>query len=175
MKNVVFIVFALVACLAACSSNDAPQIPANKLPVDHTKENLIEYNKQYMEYEDDEINKYIDSLHLQMDKASSGIRYKLNLCSKVKPTPGSKVNITYSVSLLDGTSCPDLTNKTTTVEFGKGKLPVGFEIILGILGKGGSGDFIIPCMLAYGVSGRENCIPPYSPVRCSITLNNIEF
>lgn len=165
----------VVVFLSACGGDDAPQIPANKLPVDHTKENLIEYNRQYVEFEDDEINHYIDSLQLKMNKTSEGIRYALsNKGTGSKPVDGDNVDITYSVSLLDGSACKELTNRHTKVEMGKGRLPVGIEKAVSMLDVGGRGDFIIPALLAYGVSGRDNCVPPYSPVRCSIVLNLIE-
>ncbi len=174
MRCSFFVAFAFVG-LVACSSNDAPQIPVNKLPVDHSKENLIEYNRQYVEFEDDEIKHYIDSLHLKMDKTSEGIRYAIdNRGGGRYPVDGDVVKLTYSVVLLDGTSCPELTNRQTKVEMGKGKLPIGLEKAVSMLAAGGKGDFIIPALLAYGVSGRENCVPPYSPIRCSVFLNSIE-
>ncbi len=173
--NRLFLLPFVVVCLSACGGNDAPQIPVNKLPVDHTKENLIEYNRQYVEFEDDEINNYTDSLQLKMNKTAEGLRYLVVKDGKGrKPVNGDVVTITYSVALLDGTTCPDLTNRQTKVEMGKGKLPVGLEKAVSMLAVGGNGDFIIPALLAYGVSGRDNCVPPYSPVRCSIVLNAIE-
>lgn len=175
MASRLFLLALLAVSLSACSSNDAPQIPANKLPVDHTKENLIEYNKQYVEFEDDEINHYIDSLHLKMEKTAEGIRYNIFKKGNGKnPVDGEKVDITYSVALLGGEHCNELTNRNTKVEMGKGKLPTGIEKAVSMLSTGGSGEFIIPALLAYGVSGRENCVPPYSPVRCTVTLNSIE-
>lgn len=170
-----FCFFLLAALLTACSSNDAPQIPYNKLPADHTKENLIKFDQQYMQLEDKEINHYVDSLHLKVQKTSEGIRYSIaKPGSSIKPKKGNKVSMVYTVSLFDGSSCEALTNKETTVEYGKGKLPIGMEKALSMLGVGGQGDFIIPAMLAYGVSGRDGCVPPYTPVRCTILLKNIE-
>lgn len=161
--------------LSACGSNDAPQIPANKLPVDHTKENLIEYNRQYVEFEEDEINHYTDSLHLKMEKSPEGIRYTIIEKGNGRlPVDGQIVDITYSVALLNGEHCDELTNRHTKVEMGKGKLPTGIEKAVSMLSVGGRGDFIIPALLAYGVSGRDNCVPPYSPVRCTVVLNSIE-
>lgn len=158
--------------LTACGGDKSPQIPANKLPADHTKENLLEFNKQYMEFEEEEIGRYVDSLKLQMQTSKSGIRYRfLSVNGGTNPREGDVVNITYTVSLLNGKACDALTDKTTTVELGKGKLPKGIEWGVMSLAKGDKIDLIIPAMLAYGVSGREDCIPPYSPVRCLITLN----
>lgn len=161
--------------LSACRGDGAPQVPANKLPADHTKQNLLEFNMQYQQLEEVELAHYVDSLHLQVAKHKSGVYFQL-LSPAIgrHPAEGDLVDITYSVSLLDGAGCDELNNRNTRVELGKAKLPKGVEWAVMQLTTGGSGFFIIPAMLAYGVSGRDNCVPPYSPVRCSITLNKID-
>lgn len=173
MKKLLFLL--LITLLHACGNGPVPQIPSNKMPPDHTKENLIEFNKQYVELEAEEIKHFIDSLHLKMKVAPEGFQYNILLPGgQKKPVDGEIVDFTYTVTMFDGSSCPDLTKKNSKVEIGKGKLPVGIELAISMLGKGGEGDFIFPALMAYGVSGRENCIPPYTPVRCFIQVNNIE-
>ena len=175
-KNIFYLFTYLLLFLsgAGCSSNEAPQIPANKLPKDPTDQNLMEFNKGYVEFENKEINRYIDSLHLKMQTSDEGIRYIIRNEGK-----GSKfgkhdvATIRYTVSLLNGNKCPELTNVTKKISIGGGDVEHGFESAARMLRKGGSGDFIIPALVAYGVSGYKNCVPTWSPLYCKLSVIDI--
>ena len=165
---------ALALCLASCS-NDAPQIPANKLPQDHTTQNLQEFNKGYVEFEEDEIQSYIDSLKIDVKRSDEGIWYQiLSKGDGVKPNLMDKVTVCYSVSLLNGATFKELTDVRKEFVVGDGTAKKGFDLAARMLERGGKGKFIVPALMAYGLNGYRDCVPSLTPVICDMKLIEIE-
>ena len=154
--------------LASCGER-APQIPANKLPDDSFSTDLMELNREFAELEDAEINHYIDSLHLDMQQTATGLRYWIvNAGDGDFLQKGDKVTFDYTIRLLDNTLCVE--NSLKTIELGKGAIERGIEEAIRLLKVRGNGKFIIPSHLAFGVVGYKNCVPPWTPVFCEISL-----
>lgn len=171
MKTLIKCVSLLALTFAVACHEDAPQIPANKIPADPTEANLEEFNKGYVEYEENEIKHYIDSLHLKMARSPEGIWFSLPDTSGKKLLKlGDKVVMRYSISLLNGQTCPKLTNKEARFTIGDGSVQQGIDLSLRMMKKGETGTFIIPALLAYGVSGYGDCVPSWTPVICKMTL-----
>lgn len=172
MKRVALVSVAALV-LAACKDG-APQVPANKLPKDTYFEDMMEFNKGFVEFEMAEIDSFVSANNLDMRQTPSGLRYKIAEEGGAKPESKSVVAFRYTVSLLDGTVCPYIKEKEVVKKLGAGSLEKGFEEALMMLGKGGSGDFIVPSYLAFSVSGYKDCVPSRTPVRCSIELVDIK-
>jgi hypothetical protein len=169
--NYYLLIFLLFSC-----REPAPQVPVNKLPEVSLSEKSILLNKEFVEFEREEIDHYIDSLKLDMSQTITGLRYKI-----IKegdggfPRKKDKVTFRYSIRTLDNVECEELKNVTKTVELGKGALRSGIEEAVMLLKASGQGWFIIPSYLAYGVPGYKNCVPPWTPVFCEINVINVSY
>lgn len=102
----------------------------------------------------------------------SGLYYQItNPGTGISPTVNSKVFVTYTGKLLDGST------------FDSGTTPVsgwllsdlirGWQIGLPLLKKGGSIKLIIPSALAYGCRGKAS-IPGNTILYFDITLNDVQ-
>ncbi len=170
LKYISFLLLVLCSC-----SNPEPQVPYNKIEKPRTTDYLIEMNKEFVAIEDSLINAYIDSLGIKFTTSKSGLRYCITNVG-VGPSVSMTDNVTfkYSVRQLTGDRCDKLQNVTKTINLEKGDLERGFRESLKMLKVSGSGIFIMPSFLAYGVLGVPNCIPAWTPVECQITLVDIE-
>ena len=164
------IVYHVVFFLYACGG-PAPQIPVNKLSESSITEDMMLLNKEFIELDNEEINRYIDSLNLGMDQTPTGLRYKiLNEGAGEHFQKGDEITFSYSVRTLDNVECEYLKNVTKTIELGKGAIESGIEEAAMLLKASGKGEFIIPSYLAYGVPGYKNCVPAWAPVFCEINI-----
>ncbi|MBR4841177.1 MAG: FKBP-type peptidyl-prolyl cis-trans isomerase [Paludibacteraceae bacterium] len=167
----IFISLAVLFSVVACHSNDAPQVPFNKLPKNTINDDLMALNAGFMELEREDIKHYIDSLGLQMDTTISGLHYRIDEEGYGDSVAKfDEVTIRYTMTLLDGTTCDDLRETVKMVRLGKGNLIKGLEEAVSMLKVSGSGTFIIPSYLAYGVSGKIGCVPPWNPLFCKVCL-----
>lgn len=169
-----FVSLGVALLLMGCRGDDRPQVPYNKLPKSTVQEDFLAMNRGFLELEREDIKHYIDSLDLKMDSTMSGLLYRIDEVGygdSVSKT--DEVTIRYTLTLLDGTTCDDLRDVARIVRLGKGNLIKGMEEAVRMLKVSGSGTFIIPSYLAYGVSGKKGCIPPWNPVFCKVTLIEI--
>lgn len=104
---------------------------------------------------------------------SSGIYYQvINPGSGFTPSVTSKVFVTYTGKLLDGTQ---FDAGTTPAEgWILGSLIQGWQIGLPLIQKGGTIKLIIPSSLAYGCSGKFT-IPGNAILYFEITLNDVQL
>ena len=165
---------ALLSLLGACHE-DAPQVPANKLPKDPTERVLVEFNKGYVDYEQEEIKRYVDSLHLELKTSPEGILYCIEEPGNGrKPEVNQMARVEYTVTLLDGSTCPQLKGREQTYKVGSSEMRTGLDMCARMLRPGGKGRFIVPALLAYGVAGKKGCVPPYTPVVCHMQLIEVK-
>lgn len=170
--NYKFQIFGLIVGMGLLScTNPAPQIPVNKMEQEDVKGSLMEMNKQFYDLENEEINHFIDSTKWDGKREGTGIGIRI-----IKEGNGQKVSLSddvtirYSIRMLDGTSCDQLTKVTKTINLEKGEMIIGMrEAILGMTISETS-EFIIPSYLAYGVVGFPKCIAGWTPIICEITL-----
>ncbi len=131
-----------------------------------TEETLIRTNQYLVEKDEERIRQYIRRHGWHMQKTGTGLWYEIYLHGNgPKVTQGKNVTIEYTVSLLDGTLCysSDLSGpKTFTV--GHGGVEPGLEQGIMMLRVGDKARFILPPLLAYGVPGDHNKIPPRSVI-----------
>ncbi len=170
-----FCLFLSAFFLLSCSNTEQPQIPENKKPKDNLKQDFIDFNKGYMEFEENEIKDYIDSLQLDMKLSPMGFYYRV-----LREGAGQKAEKTYraytlvTLAPLHSNPCSDYIEKPKDFVLGASNVIIGLEDVVLSMKVGGISDCIIPAMLAYGVSGLKGCVPSYSPVRCQVELLRLE-
>jgi len=104
---------------------------------------------------------------------SSGVYYQVtNPGSGLTPTNTSKVFVTYTGKLLNGTQFDAGT--TPAGGWVLGSLIPGWQIGLPFIQKGGSIKLIIPSSLAYGCAGRRT-IPGNSILYFDISLTDVQL
>jgi len=167
----------LITCIAffSCGGGE-PQVPSNKIPEVSIQEDMMLLNREFLEFENEEINNYIDSLNLDISQTPTGLRYQIIKEGDGRfPQKGNKVTFNYSIRTLDNTECKELKNVTKTIELGKGAIQNGIEEAIMLLKVSGQGRFIIPSYLAYGVSGYKNCVPAWMPILCEINVIDVSY
>lgn len=98
-------------------------------------------------------------LNDQLTTTDSGLKYIIhNTGDKERMAKGIKiVDVHYSGFLSDGTQFEETWSSTNPIIFrmGSNEVITGWEEALKLLGKGGSGIFMVPHMLAYGPTGKK--------------------
>ncbi|MBY0481207.1 MAG: FKBP-type peptidyl-prolyl cis-trans isomerase [Chitinophagaceae bacterium] len=104
---------------------------------------------------------------------SSGILYEvINPGTGANPTTSSRVYITYTGKLFNGTVFDAQTNPTGT-GWVLNTLIDGWKIGLPLIKKGGRIKLVIPSSLAYGCAGNGN-IPSNTPLFFDVTLVDVQ-
>lgn len=105
---------------------------------------------------------------------SSGVYYQItNPGSGAVPNSNSRVFVTYTGKLLNGTQFDAGTTPVTGGGWLLSGLISGWQIGLPLIQKGGSIKLIIPSSLAYGCQGAGT-IPANSILFFDITLNDVQ-
>lgn len=105
---------------------------------------------------------------------SSGLYYQVtNPGSGVTPNSNSKVFVTYTGKLLDGTQFDAGTTPVTGGGWALSGLISGWQVGLPLIQKGGSIKLIIPSSMAYGCQGAGT-IPSNAILYFDITLNDVQ-
>lgn len=164
----------LLVVLFSCGKEQV-QIPVNKEKQEDFKDEFMELNRQFVELEDQEINRYIDSLHLNMGKTISGLRHHI-----IEKGEGDsirendKVTVRYTIAPLGGEPCQDLTDVVKTITIGHNDIEKGIREAIPMLRASGKGEFIVPSMLGFGVIGKGKCINSWTPLFLSLTVIEVE-
>ena len=173
MKSAIFCAL-LFSLLIGCSDL-APQIPYNKIKKENVSDNLLEMNKVFAQIEDSLINDYVGNLDVNVTTTESGLRYYITQKGTGKRVvENGRVTYRYSVRPIDGEPCDKLTNVVKTVQLDRTDIEKGFREALSLLSVNETGQFIMSSYLGYGVVGVPNCIQPWTPVVCEITLLEVE-
>jgi FKBP-type peptidyl-prolyl cis-trans isomerase FkpA len=124
--------------------------------------------------EENQIKTYATANGINAVKHNSGIYYEvLNPGTGVTPNINSRVFITYTGKLLNGTQFDQGTNPANT-GWTLGGLIEGWQIGLPLIKKGGKIRLIIPSSLAYGCNGAGKDIPPNSVLFFEIDLVDVQ-
>lgn len=125
--------------------------------------------------EESQITAYAKANDIKAVKHSSGIFYEILDAGAGTTTPAlnSRVFITYTGKLLDGTQFDQGTDPSKT-GWPLGSLIEGWQIGLPLITKGGRIKLIIPSSLAYGCIGSGAAIPPNSVLYFDINLADVK-
>lgn len=120
------------------------------------------------------IQAYASANSITATAHSSGVYYQIiSPGSGVTPNSNSKVFVTYTGKLLDGTQFDAGTTPITGGGWQLSGLISGWQVGLTLIQKGGSIKLIIPSSLAYGCQGAGT-IPGNSILFFDITLNDVQ-
>jgi FKBP-type peptidyl-prolyl cis-trans isomerase FkpA len=153
LKNIVFILFALVSC-----RNSPENTLSNSRP---GKNEMADLNRYFVQKDRERIQNYIERKKLNLTESATGLWYQI-----IKQGEGpyfrdnSKIVMEYECSLLDGTICYS-SKKLGPKELiiGKSEMEPGMNEGLRMLKPGAEAIFIIPPFLAYGLIGDRKLIP----------------
>ncbi|HKG70091.1 MAG TPA: FKBP-type peptidyl-prolyl cis-trans isomerase [Segetibacter sp.] len=110
-----------------------------------------------------------DSIHV--NRHSSGIYYEIiDPGNGLTPTLNSKLSVTYTGELLNGTKFDEQTNP---VDFNLSGVIEGWQIGIPLIKKGGRIKLIIPSAYAYGCNG-SGLIPPNSTLFFDVNLIDVK-
>ena len=87
---------------------------------------------------------------------------------------GNIMKVYFTFNTLEGDTLLDFTTgKPYELVFGDMALGQGFYEALGLVGKGGKAEFIIPSSLAFGSEGLQDAILPYTPFGLKLEVIDI--
>lgn len=137
---------------------------------------LIEMNKALVRKDQLRIKGYIDRNHLEMTETGTGLWYSVLIKGDgTKVKKGNLVNLSYTVSLLDGSECySSLKNGIKTFVVGQGGVESGLEEGMLLLHAGDKAKFIMPPHLAHGLTGDGNKIPARAIIIYDVELLSIQ-
>lgn len=125
---------------------------------------LIEANKILVQKDVELIESYINRRNWNLKLHDSGLWYvvlgerKSDLFKK-----GDQINISYKLSLLDGTILKEVPkDQPGKIIIDQTEVESGLQIGLKFMGVGNTAKFILPPHLAHGLMGDQKNIPPRS-------------
>jgi len=155
MKRVVPIIFLVLTVLGGCLKKDKGCTP------------------QDASVEQPAMIAFCTSNGIAYTQHSSGILYQItNPGTGVTPTTSSRIYITYTGKLMDGSTFETQTNPGLTGWY-LNSLIEGWKIGIPLIKKGGTIKLIIPSYLAYSCNGN-NGIPGNSPLYFEVNLIDVQ-
>jgi FKBP-type peptidyl-prolyl cis-trans isomerase FkpA len=146
------------------------------LTQDQVTEKLLEGNKAAIEFENEQINKFVLRNGWNMVETGTGLRYQIIEKGKgIKTSVGKRVKFEYEVKLLNGDVIYS-SDKTGMKEFmtGSGGVESGLEEGMLLLNVGDKARFIIPSYLAHGLSGDQDQVPAKSTLIYTVKLIDLK-
>jgi FKBP-type peptidyl-prolyl cis-trans isomerase FkpA len=145
-----------------------------------TQEEFMAKRTQEMEEQrlnsQNDLMSFIESEGISVTPTESGLYYVEVVSGKGKqPTPGQRVSVHYTGSLLDGTKFDSSLDRGQPFMFtlGVGQVIPGWDEGIALMRVGGKAKLIIPSQLAYGERDMGS-IPPHSPLIFDVELLSIE-
>ncbi len=159
--------------LFSCSSNDrVVSVPVTG--ADITRK-IAAVNKELTIADMELIARYFQKREWPTQNTGSGLVYYIYKRGKGAPAvKESKVQISFTISLLNGTVCYGA-NKPVEKEFvvGMGKEISGLEEAILLLREGDQAIVAIPPHLGHGLLGDEGAIPARSTIIYDVTLEKV--
>jgi len=153
MKNFLLSAFLLILFCTGCSKHESGCTPVEP------------------QTEEPQILAYAAKDTIHVSKHSSGIYYEIiNPGSGAAVTTSSKVSVTYTGRLLNGTKFDE---STTPVSFPLSGVIEGWQIGIPLIKKGGRIKLIIPSAYAYGCNG-SGPIPANSVLFFDVNLLDVQ-
>jgi len=131
------------------------------------KEQFVRANQQLTQKQADEMDYYAKMHRLPFIKTLSGIRYFVYKPSAKGDSikPNMEITMNYTVKLLDGTACYSSAREgPKTFIVGHAVVESGIHKGVQYLKRGDKAIFLIPSVLAHGLLGDMNKIPPQMPI-----------
>ncbi|MFT7158068.1 MAG: FKBP-type peptidyl-prolyl cis-trans isomerase FkpA [Parvicella sp.] len=139
------------------------------------KELKLENPEKQADKDQNMILDYLIANEIEAQKTESGIWYVITAPGEGdKPNEKSQVKAHYTGSLLDSTKFDSSYDRGKPIDFVLGRVILGWQEAIKMLGKGGEGTFYIPSDLAYGERGAGASIPANSVLKFDIELVDFE-
>ena len=172
MKINYFILFVFIICflLNSCKK-PSPQLPSNKgITTDNSSVNLQNINKVLAAKEDSALEVFVSKKHKTFKKNEIGFWYKIDKSGNGTEIKDSETcRFKYKLELLNGKVIQE-DEKQITIR--KRQVIIGLEEAIKILKRGDKATLIIPWYLAYGMTGNEPLVPPYTSLIYEINILN---
>lgn len=163
--------FALAALFQACGESavksEQKKERTNAENDKIIREQFVKANQQQTQKENDEMDYYARSHKMPFTKTGSGLRYWVYKPSAQGDSVklGMIITMNYQVNLLDGTPCySSLEKGPRTFEVGKEDIESGIHKGVQYLKRGDKALILIPSVLAHGLLGDFDKIPPQMPI-----------
>lgn len=165
--------FLLLLLLGACHASN--ENPRKQLSKDEVDQHIASVNKELALADKELIERYFQKREWEYTSTGSGLLYyiyKKGVGTKVAKE--ATVQISYSISLLDGTVCYGA-DSPVVKEFvvGMGKEISGLEEGVLLLREGDRAIIAIPPHLAHGLLGDEAKIPPRSTIIYNVSVEKV--
>ncbi|HLN19708.1 MAG TPA: FKBP-type peptidyl-prolyl cis-trans isomerase [Bacteroidales bacterium] len=140
------------------------------------KQDMEDMNRYFVQKDRERIVSYIERKGLKMNETPSGLWYQvINEGSGNLLKEGSRLNMEYECSLLDGTVCySSSVSGPRQLVLGRTGIEPGLYEGLMLLKPGSEAIFIMPPYMAYGLPGDGKKIPPRSVIVYHLRLLNNE-
>jgi len=165
VKKIVLLLLSIVLYFGAC---EAPNSTTNK--VNSTKNNTA--NKA------DDKNKllaFIKQHKMNTKSSNSGLYYSIiNKGSGATATLNSTVNVSYTMSDLNGNQIWSTTQSNGEETRSLSQFPAGVSEGLQLIQAGGRIQLIVPSSLAYGETGWGEQVAPNTNLYYDIQLNSVQ-
>ncbi len=164
-----FVLITILAIAIFSCSDDPKEFP----PIDMNKiqEGLLEANKRATAKEAKQIDEYVKSKGLEVEKTKTGLRYKIYSDVEgetIKEEETAVIN--YSVTLLDGTECYSTNDEVEEFVVNKDYVETGLHEGIQYMSVGDKATMILPSHLAHGLAGDLKKIPFRSTIVYDIEL-----
>lgn len=178
LKNLCLLIalFAFTACQDFSSkSQESQEIPQP----DKNRPGSIEAHRDFLEREKQSIEAYIKDRNLDLKRNGTGISYRIEKSDKLNAglavESGDEVSYHYKISLLNGSELySSAQNEPARLRVDKEDAEIGLHDALKLMSLGDKGLFILPSHRAFGVSGDQNKIPPFTALVYELEIVDIQ-
>ncbi|PTM02915.1 MAG: hypothetical protein DA405_11930 [Bacteroidetes bacterium] len=139
----------------------------------------IEAHREFLELEKKSIQNYIADRNLDLQRNGTGIYYRIEnnpvFDSIINVQSGDEVTYHYKISLLNGSELySSSADAPAILRVDKEDAEIGLHDALKLMRLGDKGLFILPSHRAFGVSGDQNKIPPFTALVYDLEIVDIQ-
>jgi len=166
----IFIFLLIFISFLSCAESEQ-KMPGNNTGIEEMKDPLLKANQHLVRNEDQLIDAYISRYQLKMAVTKTGLRYTVQKSGSGKNIkPGDRIELHYTLSLLDGTLAY-ASEKDGPLVFtaGKGDVNSGLEEAILLMKEGDQAKILVPSHLGFGLLGDGTRIPARSTLIYQIT------
>jgi FKBP-type peptidyl-prolyl cis-trans isomerase len=165
-----FWVIGLMLVLVSC---DSCQHTKSSMPSDaEIRQELMQANKKKHLNEKDSIHAFVVHQGWPMIETNTGMYYQvLKKGDGAVIKNGDRVDVSFSVFLLDGTLCyQNVPANPVSFEVGQDHVETGLHQLMPMITEGSHVRVILPSHLAFGFTGDSQRIPGDSPLYYDLTV-----
>jgi FKBP-type peptidyl-prolyl cis-trans isomerase len=153
------------------------EIRLNKNP--NSNNSTIAVHREFLKREQESIENYIADRNLNLQRNGTGIYYQIeadaNGKNALKVKSGDDVRYHYVISLLNGSELyRSSSDEPAILRVDKEDAEIGLHDALKLMSLGDKGLFILPSHRAFGVSGDQNKIPPFTALVYDLEIVEIQ-